>query len=584
MRQAQSLHFSTHDGVELHYRYWPAIRSEHQPRRAVVMFHRGHEHGGRLAHLADELDMPGYDFFAWDARGHGQSPGARGDSPSFATSVRDVQTFIEHIQTRHGIAEDNTVVLAQSVGAVLIATWAHDYAPKVRCLVLASPAFKVKLYVPFARPGLKLMKAARGNFFVNSYVKPRLLTHDPERVASYVADPLISRPISVTMLLGLYEAADRVVADAQAIQLPTQLLVSGADLVVERAPQEQFFERLGSARKELHLLPGFFHDTLGERDRSHVLPRIKRFVEHCFDAPLAAPSLLDADQSGASCAEAESLAAKLPRNSPRDLYWRATRAGLRLGKGMADGVKLGFDTGFDSGSTLDYVYRNQATGKGKLGQMIDRNYLDAIGWRGIRQRKLHVEELLREAIRRLREQGRTVDIVDIAAGHGRYILEALQELEQLPDSILLRDYSELNVQQGTALIAEKGLGDIARFVQGDAFDRQSLATLEPRPSLAVVSGLYELFASNQMVSTSLAGLADAVETGGYLVYTGQPWHPQLEMIARALTSHRGGQAWVMRRRSQAEMDQLVAAAGFRKITQRIDEWGIFSVSLAQRVE
>ncbi|MNR67398.1 hypothetical protein D3C85_1913590 [compost metagenome] len=53
-------------------------------------------------------------------------------------------------------------VLAQSVGAVLIATWAHDYAPKVRCLVLASPAFKVKLYVPFARPGPKLMRARRG--------------------------------------------------------------------------------------------------------------------------------------------------------------------------------------------------------------------------------------------------------------------------------------------------------------------------------------------------------------------------------------------------------------------------------------
>ena len=82
----------------------------------------------------------------------------------------------------------------------------------------------------------------------------------------------------------------------------------------------------------------------------------------------------------------------------------------------------------------------------------------------------------------------------------------------------------------------------------------------------------------------LAGLADAVQPGGYLVYTGQPWHPQLEMIARALTSHRDGQAWVMRRRSQAEMDQLVEAAGFRKVAQRIDEWGIFSVSLAQRVD
>jgi alpha-beta hydrolase superfamily lysophospholipase len=35
-----------------------------------------------------------------------------------------------------------------------VATWAHDYAPGIRCMVLASPAFKVKLYVPFARPGL----------------------------------------------------------------------------------------------------------------------------------------------------------------------------------------------------------------------------------------------------------------------------------------------------------------------------------------------------------------------------------------------------------------------------------------------
>ncbi|MFJ2547452.1 bifunctional alpha/beta hydrolase/class I SAM-dependent methyltransferase [Pseudomonas sp. NPDC087612] len=583
MRNAQSLHFTTHDGVELHYRHWPAEVADDQPRRAVVLFHRGHEHGGRMAHLADELQLPDHDFFAWDARGHGQSPGARGDSPSFACSVRDVQTFIEHIAREHGIAEEDMAVLAQSVGAVLIATWAHDYAPKVRCLVLASPAFKVKLYVPFARPGLKLMRAWRGNFFVNSYVKPRLLSHDPERIASYESDPLISRPISVTMLLGLYEAADRVVADAQAIQVPTQLLISGADFVVKRKPQEQFFERLGSVHKEKHILPGFFHDTLGERDRSHALARIRRFIEHCFSLAPQRPSLLAADQLGASCAEAESLAAPLPRNSPADLYWRATRAGLRLGKGFSDGVKLGFDTGFDSGSTLDYIYRNQPTGKGAIGRMIDQNYLNAIGWRGIRQRKLHVEELLRLAIECLREQGKPVDIVDIAAGHGRYILEALQGLERKPESILLRDYSELNVQQGSALIAEKGLADIARFVQGDAFDAQSLASLDPRPTLAVVSGLYELFASNQMVGDSLSGLAQAVEPGGYLVYTGQPWHPQLEMIARALTSHRAGQAWVMRRRSQVEMDQLVEAAGFRKVCQRIDEWGIFSVSLAQRV-
>ena len=582
MREQQQHTFSTHDGVELFYRHWPAT-ADAGPRKAIVLFHRGHEHSGRIAHLVDELGLPDFDFFAWDARGHGQSPGERGDSPSFATSARDVQTFCDHIGAAYGIDEENLAVVAQSVGAVIAATWVHDYAPRIRALVLASPAFKVKLYVPFARPGLALMRKFRGNFFVNSYVKAKFLSHDPQRVASYDSDPLITKAISVNVLLGLYEAADRVVADAQAIQVPTQLLISGSDFVVHRKPQQQFFERLGSLKKELHVLPGFFHDTLGERDRATAVNSARRFILQNFTQPLDRASLLDADKLGATCAESEALSAPLPRNSLRDLYWRMTRASMGLGKNLSDGVKLGFDTGFDSGSTLDYVYRNTPTGKGALGRMIDTNYLNSIGWRGIRQRKLNVEELLRLAMARLRADERDVRIVDIAAGHGRYILEALQGVAPLPESILLRDYSDINVRDGSALIREKGLGDIAQFIKGDAFDRASLAALAPKPTLAVVSGLYELFADNAMVGGSLAGLAEAVEPGGYLVYTGQPWHPQLELIARALTSHRQGQAWVMRRRSQAEMDQLVEAAGFRKITQRVDEWGIFTVSLAQKI-
>lgn len=106
--------------------------------------------------------------------------------------------------------------------------------------------------------------------------------------------------------------------------------------------------------------------------------------------------------------------------------------------------------------------------------------------------------------------------------------------------------------------------------------------ISPRPTLGIVSGLYELFSENAPTLRSLRGLARAIEPGGFLVYTGQPWHPQLELIARTLTSHRGDRAWVMRRRTQAEMDELVQVAGFSKQEQWTDEWGIFTVSLAAR--
>lgn len=580
-RQAVERTFATHDGVDLFYRHWPALAA--RPRGAILLFHRGHEHSGRVAHLPDELDLPDFDFFAWDARGHGRSPGERGFSPSFGTSVRDVETFVWHIGQAYGFAPEAIAVVAQSVGAVLVTTWVHDYAPRIRALVLASPAFKVKLYVPFARAGLALMHKLRGKFFVNSYVKAKFLTHDPARIASYQTDPLIARPIAVNILLALYEAAERVVADAAAITVSTQLLISGADWVVDEKPQHAFFERLGSATKEKHVLPGFYHDTLGERDRKLAIDKARAFVLRQFERAPERADLTEAHRSGPTKDEADALAQPLPAWSPRRLYWAATRANLKLGGALSDGVRLGHATGFDSGSTLDYVYRNAPSGRGPIGRAIDRTYLNSIGWRGIRARKLNVEELLCEAMRSQRQRGAPVRIVDIAAGHGRYVLEALAGGAERPDSIVLRDYSEINVRNGRALIAQKGLADIARFEHGDAFDRSSLAALAPRPTIGIVSGLYELFGDNERVAGSLAGLADAIAPGGMLVYTGQPWHPQLELIARALTSHRGGEAWVMRRRSQAELDQLVERAGFVKLTQRIDEWGIFTVSLAERV-
>jgi len=582
--------FQTHDGQTLFYRYWPAVEAHEPaaPQGAVLLFHRGHEHSGRMAHLVDELNLPRHAFFAWDARGHGRSPGERGYSPGLATSVRDIQTFVDHIAATYRIDVRDMAVVAQSVGAVLATTWVHDYAPPIRCLVVASPAFKVKLYVPFARPGLKLMHRLRGKFFVNSYVKAKFLTHDPARIASYEADPLITRPIAVNMLLDLYETAERIVADAAAITVPTQLLISGADWVVHRGPQDEFFARLGARTKERIVLDGFYHDTLGELDRAHAVEAARRFIAREFDAPSAAVSLRHADREGPFRDEADRLAQPLAPASPAALYWSLTRLGLRAGGMLSEGVRLGHATGFDSGSTLDYVYRNQATGKLGLGALIDRNYLDAIGWRGIRQRKTHVEELIGEAILRLHASGMPVRIVDIAAGHGRYVLEALASQQARlngarVESIRLRDYSDINVAQGRALIEAKGLGTVARFDKGDAFDGDDLASLSPAPTLAIVSGLYELFGDNDMVAGSLGGLSRAVPPGGYLVYTGQPWHPQLAFIARALTSHRAGAAWVMRRRSQAEMDQLVREAGFEKISQRIDPWGIFTVSLARRV-
>ena len=124
--------------------------------------------------------------------------------------------------------------------------------------------------------------------------------------------------------------------------------------------------------------------------------------------------------------------------------------------------------------------------------------------------------------------------IDIAAGHGRHVRSLARIQRHRLFDALLRDYDPVNLDQGRKLIQENGLTDHVRFEVGDAFDRASLAGIKPRPNVVIVSGLYELFSDNSRVRASLAGIAEAIETGGYLIYTNQPWHPQLEFIARRL--------------------------------------------------
>jgi alpha-beta hydrolase superfamily lysophospholipase/SAM-dependent methyltransferase len=559
------------DGIELLYRAWlPAIPTK----KALLLFHRGHEHSGRWLETVKALALDDVAVFAWDARGHGRSPGERGSAENLARVIKDVDDFVRHVAAHHEIALEDMIVLAHSVGAVTVAARAHDYAPPIRGMILATPAFRVKLYVPMAIPLLRLRQKLLGPGYVQSYVRARALTHDPEQADGYNADPLIFRQIAVNILLDLHDTSTRLLADAAAITVPTLMLAAGSDWVVKLSDQEEFFRKLSSPVKKMEVLLGFHHAVFHEKDRHLLILKVREFILDRFAQPPEPVSLLDADRRGYTKAEYDRL------REPGGLRFGLTRWGMKTVGQLSRGVQLGWQAGFDSGVTLDYVYENRPQGITPLGRLIDRSYLDSIGWRGIRQRRIHLEELLRQTIEQTYAAGQPVRLLDIASGPGRYVLETIHNLGHIPISAVLRDYQQKNLDAAQRLAEKLDLKAVT-IVHGDAFDRTSLATIRPRPTIAIVSGLYELFPDNEPVLRSLRGLADAVEPGGHLIYTNQPWHPQMEFIARVLMN-REGQPWIMRRCTQAEIDELVWTAGFTKVSQEIDPWGIFSVSVARR--
>jgi alpha-beta hydrolase superfamily lysophospholipase len=560
------------DGTQLFYRAWLPKRKSN---KALLLFHRGHEHSGRWQDTVAVLGFEDVAVFAWDQRGHGRSPGERGAAPDLAAVIRDADEWARHLAATHGIELRETIVLAHSLGAVIATAWVHDYAPPIRGLILATPAFRVKLYVPLAVPFLRIRQKLLRPGFVKSFITANLLTRDPAQASLYASDPLIFRQIAINMLLDLHDTSTRLLADAGAINVPLLVLAAGSDYVVNLQAQKQFVQEASSTVKRFEMLPAFRHAIFHEQDRERVTDEVRDFIADCFAREPPQASLLDADQRGYTRNEYDRLC------RPGGLQFAFIRWFLKGPGRLSQAVRLGWRHGFNSGAMLDYVYNNQADGLTPLGRLIDRIYLNAIGWRGIRVRKSLLERALQTAIEKTHADGAQVRILDVASGPGRYVLETIHNLNSIPASVVLRDCNPENLNAAAQLRDQLGLVNIV-VECGDAFDRPSLAGIRPRPTIAIVSGLYELSPDNGHVLRSLQGLADAVEPGGYLLYTNQPWHPQLEFIARVLVDPKG-EPWIMRRRTQAEMDELVAVAGFEKLSQEIDPWGLFTVSVARRI-
>src|SRR5947209_18045779 len=355
------------DGAELFYRAWiPREPTD----KAVLLFHRGHEHSGRWQQTVDLLGLKDIAVFAWDARGHGRSPGEGGAANNFADVIRDVDAFAGHISDRYEIPIENMIVLAHSLAAVSVAAWVHDYAPPICAMILATAAFHVKFYVPFAVPLLRMKQKLFGPSQVKSYVKSKLLTRDQEQAAQYDADPLIFRQIAVNVLLDLNDTANRLVADAGAIQTPTLMIGAGRDWVVSLKAQREFFKRLSSAVKEIEIYPASYHAIFHDQDRDLIVQRLRKFIRERFAEQVSQPSLLNADQAGYTRDEYERL------KSRGGMKFAVARAGLRVAGRLSRGVDLGWRSGFDSGLSLDYVYENQrrgAVGVGRLSDNVSRN-------------------------------------------------------------------------------------------------------------------------------------------------------------------------------------------------------------------
>lgn len=277
----------------------------------------------------------------------------------------------------------------------------------------------------------------------------------------------------------------------------------------------------------------------------------------------------------------EALSRPLPIWSPKAWYYQVMRWSLNTIGRLSQGIRIGWRYGFDSGVMLEYVYRNQPHGMTPLGWLIDWFYLNSQGWRGIRQRGRLLKSILNQVLQAYYEQSQPVILLDVACGGGRYDLEVLRTFPREAIAATLRDYKLENVTKARQLAAQMDI--TAQIEQADAFNDQDLNQVQPRPQVIVVSGLHEILPDDPLIRHHFQQLYRILAPSGTLVFTIQPVHPQLEMIARVLPSHTG-RPWVMRLRPWELTRQWAEQAGFNNFQVHMEPNQIFGVVTAQKGE
>ncbi|MER7171726.1 class I SAM-dependent methyltransferase family protein [Streptomyces mesophilus] len=265
--------------------------------------------------------------------------------------------------------------------------------------------------------------------------------------------------------------------------------------------------------------------------------------------------------------------------------WAANRALLKSVGRLSKGVRIGYRYGFDSGTMLDYVYVNKAQGALGVGALIDRIFLNAVGWRAIRARRalllatLDEEILARGGSGGQDGRGGSVFVLDVAGGPGRYLQQLIAGHPEGRVRVECRDLAEAGLRQGELLARERGLSaEVIAYEVGDALDPKPPSS--GAPDVIVVSGLYELLLDEHRIRESVQRLRGLLAPGGSLVFTTQTRHPQLDYIAHVLPN-RDGELWEMECRSVEEAERWARDAGFGEVESAMEAVGLFAVTVAR---
>jgi alpha-beta hydrolase superfamily lysophospholipase len=262
------------DGASLYCRQWKPL----QPKAILLLVHGIAEHSGRYETLGQRLAQQHFAVWAPDQRGHGRSPGRRGDCLSIDQLVADLDAFVR--KAADSCPSLPRVMVGHSLGGLLALTYAVQHHDRIRAVAVSSPALQLTRPIsPLKTFVVTAASRIRPLLSFHNGVNPRNLCRDADVVKAYRRDPLVHRVITARCAIAVRDAMRDSLSLADRLRVPCLILQAGEDKVCLPEAAARFSKAIVRAPVTFRRYDGLYHELFNEPERQRVIDDLVRWLE-----------------------------------------------------------------------------------------------------------------------------------------------------------------------------------------------------------------------------------------------------------------------------------------------------------------
>ena len=258
--------WTTKDNLNIYACHWKADK----PKAVVALVHGFYEHVGRYEHVANYFLKHGYSVFAFDQRGHGQSEGPRGHTPTYEMLMHDLDYLLENIESLAPVLP--VILYGHSFGGNVVSNYVLARKPQIAGAMLSGPWFKLAFEPPKAKVTMaRIMNNIYGAYSEKTEIALDHLSRDKNVGQIYDADPLVHQEMSARMFTSILQAGDWALEHASDLEIPMLLMHGTDDKITSAAASEQFAASAPEELLKLKLWKGLYHEIHNEPEQELVM-------------------------------------------------------------------------------------------------------------------------------------------------------------------------------------------------------------------------------------------------------------------------------------------------------------------------